>query len=345
MNKLLYYPYINVPRNDWTIRALLYYDSIGAIVPQNYFYEPERFNPDMRVLVQNELITPINPMEVLERPFEMARPFLKYIGSKEFKLEQRRKRFNNENFLYDRSFLGQNGVPISTFKFDMEIFRALEDCGLAKNIGDFTYLVESKTANQMMSYLASVLSNKLNYIPTTDKLIRKSPFSDLKKKNFKRQITQNEKRQVVLRNLIPFPHEINILELRRFKEKHYELLTKFKNKIELIALDENLDINSQLFKERVKELEINKDELYARMTESKFKQVFMGTVCGVVGAGIGFASSANTTIATLSSLPGFINAVFSATQIERDQDIPNQNGMKYLALVDKQLRRPVANIG
>lgn len=33
MKSLLYYPYINLPQNDWTIRALLYYDNVNAIVP------------------------------------------------------------------------------------------------------------------------------------------------------------------------------------------------------------------------------------------------------------------------------------------------------------------------
>lgn len=32
MNNLLYYPYINVPKTDWLIRALLYYDNIASIV-------------------------------------------------------------------------------------------------------------------------------------------------------------------------------------------------------------------------------------------------------------------------------------------------------------------------
>ena len=35
MNSLLYYPYINLPQNDWTIRALLYYDNVNTIAPMD----------------------------------------------------------------------------------------------------------------------------------------------------------------------------------------------------------------------------------------------------------------------------------------------------------------------
>lgn len=55
MNNLLYYPYINLPNTDWAIRALLYYDNISSIVPTQYFYEPEQYEPFMREVIQNEL--------------------------------------------------------------------------------------------------------------------------------------------------------------------------------------------------------------------------------------------------------------------------------------------------
>ena len=48
MNSLLYYPYINLPKNNWTIRALLYYDNVNSIVPEQYFNEPERYDPFMQ---------------------------------------------------------------------------------------------------------------------------------------------------------------------------------------------------------------------------------------------------------------------------------------------------------
>jgi len=53
MNGLLYYPYINLSQSDWTIRTLLYYEKLGTIVPQEYFYNPERnYEPHMLELVR-----------------------------------------------------------------------------------------------------------------------------------------------------------------------------------------------------------------------------------------------------------------------------------------------------
>ena len=66
MDKLLYYPYINLPETNWTVRVLLYYDEVGSIVPQQYFYAPEEYNPYMRNLIQEGLVNPINPIEVLD---------------------------------------------------------------------------------------------------------------------------------------------------------------------------------------------------------------------------------------------------------------------------------------
>lgn len=52
MDNLLYYPSINLPDTDWTIRTLLYYDNIGSIVPEQYFHEPDLYEPFMREAIQ-----------------------------------------------------------------------------------------------------------------------------------------------------------------------------------------------------------------------------------------------------------------------------------------------------
>ena len=75
MSNLLYYPYINLPNTDWTIRALLYYDNISSIVPTQYFNEPEQYEPFMREVIQNELIDPINPMAFPAQFWMLSKPF------------------------------------------------------------------------------------------------------------------------------------------------------------------------------------------------------------------------------------------------------------------------------
>lgn len=345
MENLLYYPYINIPRTDWTVRTLLYYNQVGSIVPQEYFYAPNRYDHFMRELVQNELVVPINPIEALDRPWEISRPFIEYINSPDFKLRQRRKRFRNKNYgrIHQEKFVSPR---IHSEKFDNEIFYQLEQAGLAEREDYQWYKVEQKTANDLMSFLASVIGGKLDYLPTTDKLVRKVPFMTNKKKVYKTKRKENVRREIILKELIPFPEQIDLNQLRKFKDKHSDLLNRFKNRVELIALNHDMDEESELFKETLKELGYRKEELSAKMNESKFGDLFYGTVCGITGAVIGLASTGSSTgalVGSLSALPSFANAIHSALQIERVENIQDQSGMKYLALVDKKIRKPDAN--
>lgn len=344
MDNLLYYPYINIPRTDWTIRTLLYYNQVGTIVPQNHFHEPDKYDKFMRELVLNELVVPINPMNVLERPWEVTRPFIDYTNSEEFMLRQRRDHFQRSiaGRLICKDKFEFNGPRIHVEKFDGELFYQLEQAGLAVRKDFEWYIVEQRTATDLMSFLASVIGAKLNFIPTTDVQVRNSPFTNSSKMVYKTKNKENVRREVILKELIPFPEQIDLLQLRRFKEKHIDLLDRFKNKIELIVLDQNIDEESQLFKETIKELNYNKEELSTRMNESKFGQLWYGTVCGITGAIIGLAATGSLS-SSLAALPSFVNAIHSAMQIERIENITNQSGMKYLALIDKKLRRHGAN--
>lgn len=320
MDKILYFPYINLPKTSWTVRTLLYYDNIGSIVPYDYFYEPERnYEPFMLELVRSGLVIPIDPISTLEFPWGMSRPFLEFIQSPYFRLNYK-----------IQAFLNGRVSRIHAHKFDGEIFYSLEQVGLAKQLDGNWYAVETSTAEYLMKYLATILSTKLEMLPTTD-TIRRSIMS-------RNLANQNKKRETILSRLIPFPEEINLHKLLKFKEKHYDLLKSFKNKIEQIVLDENIIEGTELFKTKIEELEIDRDELSIKMNESQFNNVFFGSVCGIIGAVQGFASTENTTGAVIGGLPGFVSAVHSALKIEKAENVFDQTGMKYLALVDKQLR-------
>lgn len=331
MSNLLYYPYINVPRTDWTLRTLLYYDNIGSIVPQEYFYEPERnYDEFMLELVRNELVTPINPIQVLENPWELTRPFIELFernGKKLLSLQNNFQQGKRGNIHIDKFSKTAN---IHADKFDENIFFGLENLGLAKKNDGRWYTVEEKTANYLMSYLASVISAKTNRLPTTD-YVRPTFY----KQSFSKE---RRKRETVLTNLIPFPEEIDLNRLLRFKEKHADLLNTFRTRVELIVLDPNIVEDSPLFYQHLAELHQRKAELSARMNESRFSSIMFGTVCGLIGAYQGLAS-ASTTGAVIGGLPGFAEAVNSALQIERSKNVFDQSGLKYLALADKKLRR------
>jgi len=339
MNKLLYFPYINLPETAWTVRTLIYYENVGTIVPNEYFYNPERlYDPFMLDLVRDDLVIPINPIERLDNPWEISKPFIKFLNSKSFPLEKNRQRFSESRTsrIHRDKFKNPN-AQIHADKFDSEIFYQLQQIGLAeRNRENYNwYNVESKTADLLMTYLAFILSAKLEMRPMTDKI--KKPFKLVRKTIEPENKKVLKKKNTILKELIPFPHEIDLTKLRRFKEKHSGLLEAFKNRVEILTLDENIIEGTDLFNEKVKELKLRKDELSAKMNESQFKNILFGSICGVIGAYQGLAS-ANTTGAFIGGLPGFASAVYSALKVEKADKIFDQTGMKYLALMDKRLR-------
>lgn len=331
MNDILYYPYINLPKTDWTLRTLLYYENVGSIVPQQYFYRPENYDHHMLELIQNGLVTPINPMAVLEHPLEATRPFLNLIEENRNKLRrsQRDFRLTSRNSVPEGRFIS---TPIHADKFDDSIFHNLVELRLAERANDNWYWVEQRTADNLMKFLATLISAKTDRLPTTDIL----PFRLHKP----RYLEEQQKRETILRNLIPFPEDIDLGKLISFKEKHADLLHAFRTKVELIALDPNIKMGSPLFQLHSDELLQRKQELAKKMNESKFKSVLFGTVFGLIGAYHGIATAA-TADAVIGGLPGFANAVYSALKIERAENVFDQSGLKYLALAERRIFKTV----
>ena len=335
MNELLYYPYINLPHSDWTIRTLLYYEKLSTIVPQEYFYAPERnYEPHMLELVRNELVIPIDPMRTISNPWEITRPFIEYTQEPEFNIESKRESFGLGKFgkIHVDKFKPQ-GARIHTDKFDGEIFYQLENMGLAKRMDHSWYIVEYQTASFLMTFLATIISSKLSLQPITDKIVVSSNKNGPKTEPRK----NTRKREIILRELIPFPSELDLNKFHRFKNKYNELLVTFKNKVEQIVLDETIEEGTELFNNKLEELKLRKSELAAKMNESKVGNIIFGSICGIIGAIQGLAT-AETPGAIIGGLPGFASAIYSAIKLEKAEDIFDQSGMKYLALADKRLR-------
>ena len=329
MSDILYYPYINVPDNDWTIRTLLYYKDIAAIVPQEYLWQPERnYDPFMMELVRMSLIVPINPIEIFDEPWEVTKPFVTEIEKNKNSLEKAQNRFYNSqrNLVHSQKF---SSARIHADKFDDNVFYSLENLGLASRAEGNWYAVETKTADQLMKFVATIIGAKTNRIPMTDNL--RSRFYSIK--NLKNQ----KKRQTILESLIPFPQNIKLDKMLRFKEKHGDLLDAFTSRVELLVLDPTVIEGTDLFNEKIRELVIRKGELTAKMGESQIGKIILISVFGIIGATQGIVATGDLK-SMLWGLPGFANAVYSAMKIEKTENVFDQSGMKYLALVDKKLR-------
>lgn len=337
MSNLLYYPYINLPNSAWTIRAILYYNNIGSIIPSQYLYEPEHFEPFMRDALQNELIELINPIDALDNPGNVSEVFLTYLANNPQIIDRRREDFPYKNTarIHYGKFANKNSkTRIHAGKFDTNILLELTKMGLAAEVDDNWYYVENLTANELMTYLVSVIASNINYIPATDSMDYHSFKSTyINNQDMELHIRQY-KRDLILKELIPYPEEIELDNLRRFKDQHHDLLNRFNDRVELITLNPSITPESQLFQVTLENMKAEKEELSAKMNESRLGNIVFGSICGTISAAITFLQEP-----ALGAGLALINAIHAARQIERPENIHDQTGLKYLALVDKRLRK------
>jgi hypothetical protein len=337
MKDILYYPYINVPKSKWTLRALLYYDTVAAIVPQEYLWDPfNSYEPFMYELVRNGFVVPIDPLEILSDSRRVGEEFLQFIQSESFDLPAKSVLFNSGRRATNIHGSKFQNHRIHKNKFHDNLMDNLTELGLARRSEGSWFEVEKTTAKYLMEFWATVLAVKLDRLPATNTL-QSGVFSSGK------QVSLLKRRAIVLRGLVPFPQETDLGKLLDFKLNHRELLQRFRNRIEGIVLDGTIETGSELFNNRVEELRQRLEELIARMNESRMRDILLGSVCGVVETSAGLATAYGgagiiRAIGAVGAAAGFINAVHSALKFEKPENIFDQSGMKYLALLDKRLR-------
>lgn len=330
-NNLLYFPYINLPKNEWTIRSLIYYDTISSIVPDEYFYNPEEnYEPYMLELIRENLVIPINPMHALENPYALVEPFINFVDRPNYNIQQKRERFKQEY----SNVSAQKFAPssINGQKFNSQLLYQLEQRGLARQANGYWYEVESFTAGYLMSYLSNILAKKLDLLPATDRQL--TPGLSRIYHNQRIGNTVNDRREKVLRGVIPYPLELDLGKLIRLKDNYGDLLLHFKTVVEQIALDSKYD-NEQLLNEKITELNFHKEEISARISENRFGPIVYGTVFGLAGAVFGYAQT-NSWAGAIGGFPGFANAVYSALKIEDPIKVYDSTGMKYLSIVESK---------
>ena len=77
MSKLLYYPYISIPKEPWLIQALLYWDGIATIVPFDILKSTSYISPFARQLIKEEIIETVQPDEYA---YSHSDDFLKFLN-------------------------------------------------------------------------------------------------------------------------------------------------------------------------------------------------------------------------------------------------------------------------
>lgn len=322
-NNLLYFPYINIPRNNWTIKSLLYWDNVGIIVPPDFAENPSLYNKVTLDLLRTDLIQQIFPYEYTWKVKNFDKGFLELISQPKFNLTKRQEDFRKGKI-----------SRIHVQKFGEEILDKLVRLEIAARlpVNWQWYYVESRTAKLIMLYLATVIGKSGNFIPATDKLKN----LDLSINQNGADLRRNSFRQDILDDLIPYPINPDLTKLRKFKDKYHEELKSFRILLEQATLTiESFKKNKREEFQALKIAEINdkREKILSNLNQSKFGKITFGTMFGLVGAGIGFSQGNN-----LLGMFSFLSAVHSAFQGYDNSEILSKD-YSYLALIDKNLKQ------
>lgn len=321
MSKVLYFPYISLPKSNWMIRTLLYWDEIGSIVPISYSREPKKLEPFMRELVAANLVKQIFPSDYIHNISDYDDAFLDMIDSSTYR--QIISSRHNEKYNYIKIHIGKLG------KIGSELVKRR----LAKRIDYEWYYVDTNIGHMFMTYLATLIGGVSGYNPITDNRVVMDNFinTDLNQMEYSRT--------KILSNILPGPTEINSVdELYNFKGKYQNELIRFRNKIETIILNNELYPNDQREKRldiAISELNLEIEDLSEKMKKFNWN-IDLGTFCAITSAIIPMAKTLVTgdRSESLLAIPGVIASTFGV--LSKNNIEYNKDALAYAVLVNNR---------
>ncbi len=297
-NKALYYPYINLPKKEWTFKTLLYWDSLLSIVPSSYIYNPEELEPFMLELVKEGLVEQVFPVDHLHKVKNYDEIFLNYI---------------EEKYIKSKRKLSGEYSKIHMEKLN-SISNELIKMNLAIEADSYPWvLVEKNVANDFMIYLANTLAGINDAIPVSDKIGNAKLYD--KQKSFYANKKHKTIHNTILDAVLPYPDEkLSISEIVRFKENHGELLPEFRKFIDKKSYKLSIIKGREYREEKIKEVidDIREESLKIQdAMKSRFQKIAFGSILPIFAdassiygttTGILAASSGLTTDITISAL-------------------------------------------
>jgi hypothetical protein len=243
---VIYYPYIRLPESAWFSRAVLYWDSVATIVPDQWIADPDQLEPYTRELVQLGIVAQLLPSYA-----DLARlgtRFAEYVDHLELhELHERRNDFDAGTTELIHS---DKGVE--------EVFFHLQHQHLCSRTG-YWWRVERRTAADYMAALALALSlpghemarrhahvgvipdGDIRRVPITDQLHSLLPLlagtmdesDSALRERAEGQAMIGRVQMMILENLFPAPTvTVPPIELDRFRHRHADLLPSFRREVE-----------------------------------------------------------------------------------------------------------------
>lgn len=222
-SRVLYFPYIQVPETTWLTQMLLYWDQVSSIVPYDYVDNPESLRPYMLSLVQEELVYQIIPRAYIYEIPRFSDRFLSYLNGLGPELDRRRKHFVHH--VVSQIHIEKMG----------DIGEALVGLRVAQVKQYPWYDVESETADDFMSYMATTLGqlDSIDSSPVTDKgtYLYRLARAGVPQDHITQQL--DSLRIQVLDQVLPVPERlVQPAAIRAFKEHHGVELRDFRRRVE-----------------------------------------------------------------------------------------------------------------
>ncbi|MCH8331921.1 MAG: hypothetical protein IH946_11195 [Bacteroidetes bacterium] len=323
MDKLLYYPYINIPQSDWLYKSVLYWDDVGAIVPERHEEQIDLVEPYMDDFLKTKLVHEVSPDQYVRYNDDFRTLFNNVIDIP--------SRFNQK----ERSEAFKNGdtVKVHINKFNSELMRDLEQRGLLEREGQWSgwYEVETHTACLLMTYAAHIISVNAGYTPSSDDLRN----FDINIYSASLDEDQAKIREQTINDILPYISGADAYKIRAFKESKYESLKSFRRVIEkeIVELSkiESIEERDKQYNKFISDIKEQKEDILAKMNESKLGKVINGSVWAAVGTG-GTAILLND---ATPLIPLGLQVIKQTKDVLVDKDV-NQDPLYYLALMDKK---------
>ncbi|WP_199135371.1 hypothetical protein [Delftia sp. ASV31] len=282
----LYSPNIELPRDAWTTRALLYWDRLSSIVPLDHMHRPDQMSEHMRRLLGEGLVEPLSPGPFVRDIPRFDDCFIDLVEHRHLKKHPSAKRDTPpaQIVLIHAEKLGR--IP----DFLVEV-------GLARQVHWAWYEVEEAVANQFMSYLAMCLGAipEVNAAPVTDKMVFASLLRPRARQMAGQVLHKHKAREVVLRSLLPTPAEpVDIDQLLLFKQRHGHLLPPLRAKVEAhctrVAVlpdpEDRIEANEAFLQDCQQQI----TEIEAVMRTS-FGKIVLGALTPLFGSGLSLHST------------------------------------------------------
>lgn len=330
-NNALYFPYIDVPNDAWTVKALLYWDKLSSIVPMGHMETPDDMSDFMRELMTEGLVEPVFPGQFIHQIERFDESFIALIEHRLAKQENSRRA---------REIHGRTKVHAEKLG---QIPDFLVDAGLASRGSYPWYEIDTPVANLFMAYLASCLGAvpDVNATPVTDKTLFASTFNGVRSRAAS-GVHVHKAREVVLRSLLPVPvGPIAADKLIVFKRRHGHLLPALRDRIEahcaFVALlpdaGQRVQANDafvQGCKDQVAEIE--------EAMRPNWKKITYDSLTPLIGSGLAWkATNFDDHVAYAGAAVSFGATVYQAISSIRDNRIAqSRKPLAYLAYARRQ---------